>query len=89
MPAIYPIPDEYYRIQNVEYATFIELSVPNENAEVTMRLQKPFVEKQQVRFVQYLFCGSHRADMLAVGIYTGPLEGHLQDKECCIHLEQH
>ena len=44
----YPVNGEYYRIQNVEYASFLELPKPFDRGAVTLRPYKPYVEKQQV-----------------------------------------
>ena len=40
---------EYYRIQNVEFATFLEVSKVYDGATVVLRHEKSYAEKQKVK----------------------------------------
>lgn len=44
-----PLPDVYYRIQNLDYANFLELSKPRDGGKVVLRVKKEDVDKQQVK----------------------------------------
>ena len=49
-----PVPGEFYRIQNVEFASFLEATKVYDGANVTLRHEKSYAEKQKVGIISVL-----------------------------------